>query len=79
MRKRIVTYDISECNGYNDFYDFLENHKCNKLTESTYEISTNMDFDTFCSAIRNVFHKGDNVWVITTGTDNVLLTKQIRG
>lgn len=78
MRKRIVTYDVFG-DDYDDFYDFLNQNPHKKLTESTYEISSNLDWEDFCRTIYDMFHVGDTVYIISTDTESKLLIKKIRG
>lgn len=75
--KRIVTYDVFG-DDYDDFYDFLEQNPYKKLTESTYEISSNLEWKPFCDKIRSLFHQGDTVYVISVNQNNELLIENIR-
>ena len=78
--RRIVTYDVSTDadNDYSDFYAYLTRHSHMKLTESTYEISSDLGLDAFADEIRRLFKAGDTVYIISVAKDNTLLYKQVR-
>lgn len=75
---RIVTYDIKKGHDYTDFYEFVEKHNGEKLTESTYAINTPYDQKQFEAKLRSLFQRGDLVYYITVvGEDHRLFYKEI--
>lgn len=77
--KRYVTYDIMEGNSYNRLYDFFSKIGAKKVTESTYETNTNIDFETFCAYLSQVTSFGDRVFVIYRTSGGDMMHKKIRG
>lgn len=80
MRTRVVTYDVNTNgnNDYTDFYEYLETHTHKKLTESTYEIDSDLEFDPFADEIRKLFKKGDSVYIISVSDKHTLYSTKIR-
>lgn len=66
MYTRFVTYDLNNATSddYQDLYVLMEEYDCKKITESTYEISTNEDWKTFKNKFFKATHAGDNVKAI---------------
>lgn len=73
--KRYVTYDIKEGNSYDDLYDYFEEVKAEKITESTYKVSSTMNLDDFCRKLKNLTSSGDTVVVITWNKDGAFHKK----
>lgn len=70
--RRYITYDIdTEKNDYQDLYNFLENVKAKKLSESSYYVDSNMKFDVFCDKLKASTSSGDNVIIIFKATDGI--------
>ena len=63
---RFLTYDLNGATSdeYQDLYDLIDEYDYQKITESTYRISTNEDWQTFKNKFYKATHKGDNVKVI---------------
>ena len=66
MYTRFLTYDLNYATSddYQDLYDLIEEYDYEKITESTYKISTNEELKTFKSKFYKATHAGDNVKVI---------------
>mgnify|MGYP003434892313 FL=1 len=66
MYTRFLTYDLNYATSdeYQDLYDLIEEYDYKKITESTYEISTNEDWKTFKNKFFKATHAGDNVKAI---------------
>lgn len=75
--KRYVTYDIKEGNSYEELYNYFKERKAKKVTESTYAVNSNLDFDTFCNKIKRLTSVGDSVAVISANKDGVF-HRQVR-
>ncbi len=71
MYTRFLTYDLNYATSddYQDLYDLIDTYNHKKITESTYEISTNEDWQTFKSKFYKATHTGDNVKVIVRHED----------
>lgn len=71
MYTRFLTYDLNYATSddYQDLYDLIEEYDYKKITESTYKISTNEDWETFKNKFFKVTHKGDNVKAIVRHED----------
>lgn len=76
--KRVVTYDIRVGNTYDKFYEFIEKYAGVKITESTYEIDTDLGQTDFEERLKKVFNKGDNVAYITCNNKNGLFYKRVK-
>ena len=71
MYTRFLTYDLNYATSddYQDLYKLIDTYNHKKITESTYEISTNEDWQTFKSKFYKVTHIGDNVKAIVRHED----------
>lgn len=63
--KRIVTYDINGENTYETWYEFINQNKSMKITESTYLIDSELSQTDFEKEIRKAFTIKDNVAYIS--------------
>lgn len=64
--KRYITYDLNfaDTDDYQDLYSLLDKYNAHKITESTYEIETNDDWQTFKSKFIKATKTGDNIKAI---------------
>ena len=69
--KRYVTYDIKEGNSYENLYNYFSERKAEKITESTYAVSSTLNLDEFCKKLKNLTSSGDCVAVITCGNNGI--------
>lgn len=63
--KRIVTYDVKQGHDYQAFYDYVEQMRAEKITESTYLFDTDLGPIDFANKIRSLFKRGDVVVYIS--------------
>ena len=72
MYTRFLTYDLkyADTDDYKDLYDLIEQYKSQKITESTYKIETNEEWDTFKNKFQKVTRSGDIVRVIVQIEDS---------
>lgn len=75
MRKRYLTYDIKTNNSYEKLYEWFEEIKAKKITESTYEVNTNYDMSRLKTKIKSLVRSDDNLWIITCGDNGVFAEK----
>jgi len=66
MYTRFLTYDLNNgsSDDYQDLYDLIDEYQAKQITESTYQIVTNEDWQTFKTKFFKATHQGDNVKVI---------------
>lgn len=64
--KRFLTYDKKNGQDYSRVYKILNDFKAKQLTESTYEIDTNLSQEDFAKKMKWAFNPGDNVGYITS-------------
>jgi hypothetical protein len=66
MYHRLLTYDLKDGSSedYLDLYELLDNYTAIKLTESSYFIKTNDDYDTFRNKVLKATSSGDIVFAI---------------
>ena len=65
MRTRILTYDKKTGNDYQSLYDWFTEVRAKKLTESTYQIESNLGKEEFISKVSSFMQKGDNFWFVS--------------
>ncbi len=63
--KRYVTYDIKDGNSYEKLYNYFDEVKAEKITESTYKVDSSLNLTEFCNKLKNLTSSGDSVVVIT--------------
>lgn len=68
---RYVTYDIKDGNSYESLYNYFDDVKAEKITESTYKVSSTLKLEDFCSKLKGLTSSGDSVVVITCNKDGV--------
>lgn len=68
---RYVTYDIKDGNGYESLYNYFDEVKAEKITESTYKVSSTLKLEDFCSKLRSLTSYGDSVVIITCNKDGI--------
>jgi hypothetical protein len=73
--KRYVTYDIKDGNSYDDLYNYFDEVKAEKITESTYKVDSTLKLSDFCSKLKNLTSSGDSVVVITWNKNGVFHEK----
>lgn len=66
MYTRVLTYDLkyAKTDDYQDLYNYLKSVKATKLTESSYLIKTELEWDDFKRKILSITKTGDNVKAI---------------
>ena len=64
--KRVITYDLNYANydDYEELYELLDEYKAEKITESTYLIMTNEEYQIFKQKFYQATQRGDVVKVI---------------
>lgn len=79
MYTRFLTYDLNygSSEDYKDLYDLLDEYHAKQITESTYQIVTNENWQTFKTKFFKVTHQGDNVKAIVRA-DNKMEVRTIR-
>lgn len=73
MKTRIITYDLNNADydDYEELYELLESYKAEKLTESTYYIKTNEDYNIFKNKFYQATQIGDIVKVIVKTKEGI--------
>ena len=71
MYTRFLTYDLkyADTDDYQDLYDLIGQYKGQKITESTYKIETNEEWNAFKYKFQKVTRSGDIVKVIVQTED----------
>jgi hypothetical protein len=66
MKTRIIIYDLNYASNddYEELYELLESYKAEKLTESTYYIKTNEDYNIFKNKFYQATQMGNIIKVI---------------
>ena len=66
MFTRFLTYDLNnaDTDDYQDLYDLIEKYGGKQITESTYKIISNDNWNTFKQKFFDVTHLGDNIKAI---------------
>ena len=79
MYTRFLTYDLNNgsSDDYQELYDLMDEYQAKQITESTYEISTDENWQTFKTKLFKATHQGDNVKVIVL-SENKLKVWTIR-
>lgn len=72
---RYVTYDIKEGNSYEALYNYFEERKAKKVTESTYQVDSSLKWEDFCAKIKGLTSTGDNVSVISCNANGIFHKK----
>ena len=68
---RYVTYDIKDGNSYESLYNYFDEVKARKITESTYKVGSMLNLEDFCEKLKDLTSYGDSVVVITCNKDGV--------
>lgn len=73
MKTRFITYDLNYASSeeYDELYDLIEEYNGKQITESTYQIVTNEEWEIFKAKFRRVTHAGDNVKAIVKTKDGI--------
>ena len=72
---RYITYDIKEGNSYDALYKYFEERKAKKVTESTYQVDSTLQWNDFCAKIKGLTSAGDNVSIISYNGNSVFHKK----
>lgn len=73
MYTRFLTYDLQYADNedYDALYELIGNYKGEKITQSTYKIVTNDNWQTFREKFRKVTNTGDRVYAIVLNNNKV--------